>query len=128
MSTPVVSASMAVSSLYIPPELLDKILSFCRPSTLAVASRVSSACLELASPWLYTDIVVRDLESIVKLFRLSVSADRSFGLNHEPAGRCLNEADRLSGQHETELTCRLPPLSSVRLSPLPVTPSQSRTE
>lgn len=86
MITPDVTTSSSSSSLFIPNEILGEILSHCDADTLAVVSRVSSACLELASPFLYTDIVLRDAESVIGLFRLSVSLSHVHELRWDRAG------------------------------------------
>ena len=66
-------ASPRSSPLFIPHEILGEILSHCDARTLAIVSRVSLACLELAGPLLYGDIVLKTPRTIVKLLRLKVS-------------------------------------------------------
>ena len=61
------------SPLYVPPELLKEIFTHCDVPSLAALSRVSFACLELTAKLLYTDVTLKDVQSIVKLFRLEVS-------------------------------------------------------
>ncbi|KAL7417180.1 hypothetical protein BDY24DRAFT_438281 [Mrakia frigida] len=53
---------------YIPLELKHHILRFCDPSTLANASRVSLAFLQLSSPILYEDIEIVGLKNVEKFF------------------------------------------------------------
>ena len=53
---------------FLPPEMKQHILRFCDPSTLAKASRVSLAFLELSSPILYQEIELIGLGKLEKLF------------------------------------------------------------
>jgi len=61
------------SNLYIPPELLREIFSYCDTPTLGSVCKVSQACLELASPFLYAHVVVHSVKAVVKLFLFDVS-------------------------------------------------------
>jgi len=72
---------------FLPPEMKQHILRFCDPSTLAKASRVSLAFLELSSPILYQDIELIGLVSsrnssaqrVGNLSSSRVSCARGFG-------------------------------------------------
>ena len=66
-------ASSDPSPFLFPDELLGEIFTHCDAPTLAAVSRVSFACLELTTKLLYTDITLRDVKSIIKLFKLKVS-------------------------------------------------------
>lgn len=65
--------SFTASPVRFPYEILGEIFSHCDQPTLGAVSRVSFACLELSSAFLYTDVVLKDLVSIRSLFRLWVS-------------------------------------------------------
>lgn len=51
-----------------PIEIYNEVLKHCDPSTLARASRVSLAFLELSSPLLYRDVKLVGFEQMVELF------------------------------------------------------------
>jgi len=62
------SSISSSESLYIPPELLSHIFSFCPSSSLAVVTRANLACLELASPFLYRSVRLEGAQAIQKFF------------------------------------------------------------
>jgi len=55
-------------SLYLPPELVSHIFSFCPPSSLASITRSSFTFLELASPFLYKSVRLEGREQLQRLF------------------------------------------------------------
>lgn len=63
----------ASSPPVVPLEIKAHILSFCNPSTLAAACRVSFAFLGLASPHLYQHVELDTCEQLELLFCDSVS-------------------------------------------------------
>ncbi|KAL7414624.1 hypothetical protein BDY24DRAFT_414337 [Mrakia frigida] len=66
------------SNLYIiPPELLRDIFSYCTPPTLANVCSSNKTFLELASPFLYTHIVLDKFEAVLKLLGLETSPSSS---------------------------------------------------
>jgi hypothetical protein len=69
-----------------PTEVLREIFSHCDPATLAVVSRVSSGCFEVASRLLYEDIVIKDLRTLALLLRLTVSLQPAISLQSGEQG------------------------------------------
>jgi len=61
-------SNTTISSLYVPPELLSHIISFCPPSSLAAVTRSSFTFLELASPFLYRTVRLEGAEQLPRLF------------------------------------------------------------
>ena len=74
------------SSLYVPPELLSHIFSFCPPSSLATITRTNLTSLELASPFLYKSIRLEGAGQLERLF--NTPEDGSEG-----SGECLEAED-----------------------------------
>lgn len=66
-------ASASLEDRYIPHEILERVFSCCDVPTLAVVARTNFLCLELSSKYLYSDIVLDDMEKALILVRLSVS-------------------------------------------------------
>ncbi|KAL7415565.1 hypothetical protein BDY24DRAFT_381534 [Mrakia frigida] len=67
-------ASISRPLPYLPPEVKGHILKFCAPATLFSTSLVSLAFLELSSPFLYKDVVIRGSSDLFRL--LCVRSDR----------------------------------------------------
>lgn len=65
----------STSTLFLPSEVLGHIVQYARSDlpTLAQLSRVSLACLELASPLLYETVTVTREDQYESLFYTSVS-------------------------------------------------------
>ena len=70
----------------LPTDLKREILSFCDPSTLAKASLVSLAFLEMSSPFLYRDVTIDGWRDVIKLI---CSRDVSYkSEKHLPLSSC----------------------------------------
>ena len=91
----------------IPTELRRSILSFCDPSTLAKVSRASVAFAELATPFLYRNVVLKGPEALESFFCKRLSEPKQL------ASLQGGSADLLSLFYDPERTQepRLPPSS-----------------